>query len=195
MSFDIDFSKIPAHRRQTKPVHPIELFQASAVTDGNINDLWLAQGDALREWHDHRTDKDVAVVLNTGAGKTLVGLLIAQSLVHETQRQVVYACSSIQLVEQTAEKARGYGLPVTTYHGNEFSPDGQYQRAEAPCVTTYQALFNGKTRFRSDDIAAVVFDDAHTAEHILRDHFSLSIVRSEMEEAYSQIAALFQPYH
>ena len=107
MSFDIDFSKIPAHRRQTKPVHPIGLFQASAVTDGNINDLWLAQGDALREWREHRADKDVAVVLNTGAGKTLVELFIAQSLVHETHRQVVYACSSIQLVEQTAEKARG----------------------------------------------------------------------------------------
>ena len=195
MSFDIDFSKIPAHRQQSKPVHPIELFQASAITDGNINDLWLAQGDALREWHQHRDHKDVAVVLNTGAGKTLVGLLIAQSLVHETQRQVVYACSSIQLVEQTADKARGYGLPVTTYYGSEFSTDGQYQRAEAPCVTTYQALFNGKTRFASDDISAVVFDDAHTAEHILRDQFSLNIIRSEMEEAFTQIAALFQPYH
>ena len=195
MNFDIDFSKIPTHRRQTKPVHPIDLFQTSAVTDGNINDLWLAQGDALREWHEHRNDRDVAVVLNTGAGKTLVGLLIAQSLVHETQRQVVYACSSIQLVEQTADKARGYGLPVTTYYGGEFSPDGQYQRAEAPCVTTYQALFNGKSRFASDDLSAVVFDDAHTAENILRDQFSLNIIRSEMEEAYSQITALFQPYH
>ena len=195
MSFDIDFSRIPAHRRQTRSVHPVELFQASAVTDGNVNDLWLAQGDALREWHEHRNDKDVAVVLNTGAGKTLVGLLIAQSLVYETQRQVVYACSSIQLVDQTADKAMGYGLPVTTYYGSKFSADGQYQRAEAPCVTTYQALFNGKTRFASDDISAVVFDDAHTAEHILRDQFSLNVIRSEMEEAYSQIATLFQPYH
>ena len=195
MSFDIDFSKIPAPSRQTKPIHPIELFQASAVTDGNINDLWLAQGDALREWNEHRTDQDVAVVLNTGAGKTLVGLLIAHSLVHETQRQVVYACSSIQLVEQTADQARGYGLPVTTYYGNQFSPDRRYQRAEAPCVTTYQALFNGKTRFASDDISAVIFDDAHTAEHLLRDQFSLSVTRSDMEDAYSQIVALFQPYH
>ena len=177
MSFDIDFSKIPAHSQQTKPIHPIDLFQASAVTDKSINDLWLAQGDALREWHEHRDDKDVAVVLNTGAGKTLVGLLIAQSLVHETQRQVVYACSSIQLVEQTADKARGYGLPVTTYYRNKFSLDRQYQRAEAPCVTTYQALFNGKTRFASDDISAVIFDDAHAAEHILRDQFSLNIAR------------------
>ena len=149
----------------------------------------------MREWHKHRNDKDVAVVLNTGAGKTLVGLLIAQSLVHETHRQVVYACSSIQLVQQTAEKARGYGLPVTTYYGPAFSTDGQYQRAEAPCVTTYQALFNGKTRFASDDLSAVVFDDAHTAEHILRDQFSLNVTRAEMEEAYSQIVALFQPYH
>ena len=195
MSFDFDFSKIPAHSQQTKPIDPIDIFQASAVTDGNINDLWLAQGDALREWNDHRDAKDIAVVLNTGAGKTLVGLLIAQSLVHETQRQVVYACSSIQLVEQTADKARGYGLPVTTYHSREFSPDGLYQRAEAPCVTTYQALFNGRSRFSSDDISAVIFDDAHTAEHILRDQFSLSIARSEMEEAYWQIVALFQPYH
>ena len=104
MSFDIDFAKIPANSQPPKPIHPIELFQTSAVTDGNINDLWLAQGDALREWDAYRGDKDVAVVLNTGAGKTLVGLLIAQSLVNETQRQVVYACSSIQLVEQTAEK-------------------------------------------------------------------------------------------
>lgn len=195
MSFDIDFTKIPAQNQQTNPIHPIDLFQASAVTDKSIHDLWLAQGDALREWHEHRDDKDVAVVLNTGAGKTLVGLLIAQSLVHETQRQVVYACSSIQLVEQTADKARGYGLPVTTYHGTRFSLDGQYQRAEAPCVTTYQALFNGKTRFASDDISAVIFDDAHAAEHILRDQFSLNITRRKMEETYLQIAALFQPYH
>ena len=190
-----DFSRIPSRSQQAKPIHPIDIFQAAAVTDGNINDLWLAQGDALREWNLHRGATDVAVVLNTGAGKTLVGLLIAQSLVHETQRQVVYACSSIQLVEQTAEKARGYGLPVTTYHNGTFSPDGLYQRAEAPCVTTYQALFNGRTRFASADISAVVFDDAHTAEHILRDQFSLTIKRAEMEETYERILALFDPYH
>ena len=39
-------------------------------------------------------------------------------------------------------------------------------------MTTYQALFNGWSRFRSDDIAAVIFDDAHTADQILRDQFS-----------------------
>jgi superfamily II DNA or RNA helicase len=76
--------------------------------------LWLAQGDALREWHDARSERDIAVVLNTGAGKTLVGLLIAQSLVNEKEDKVVYVCPSIQLVEQTAKKAEGYGLEDRT---------------------------------------------------------------------------------
>ena len=97
-----DFSKINVTNQQSKPIDPIEIFQGAAITDVNINDLWLGQGDALREWSAHRDKNDVAVVLNTGAGKTLVGLLIAQSLVNETRRQVVYACGSIQLVEQTA---------------------------------------------------------------------------------------------
>ena len=190
-----DFSKIDVTNQQDKPSDPIEIFQGSPVTDGNINDLWLAQGDALREWNNHRNKNDVAVVLNTGAGKTLVGLLIAQSLINETRRQVVYACGSIQLVEQTANKARGYGLPASTYYRRRFSDGELYHRAEAPCVTTYQALFNGKTRFKSDDIAAVIFDDAHTAEHILRDQFTVSVTRAEFAETYDQILALFQPYH
>ena len=190
-----DFSKLNVASRQTKPVDPIEIFQGAAITDGNINDLWLGQGDALREWHANRDKDDVAVVLNTGAGKTLVGLFIAQSLVNETRRQVVYACSSIQLVEQTATKAAGYGLPAATYYRRGFSNGDLYHRAEAPCITTYQALFNGRSRFRFDDIAAVIFDDAHTADQILRDQFSLSITRRDMTETFDQILALFQPYH
>ena len=191
----LDFSKINVTKQQTKPIDPIEIFQGAAITDGTINDLWLGQGDALREWSAHRDKNDVAIVLNTGAGKTLVGLLVAQSLVNETRRQVVYVCSSIQLVEQTANKAQGYGLPVATYYRGRFSNGELYYRAEAPCVTTYQALFNGRSRFRSDDIAAVILDDAHTADQILRAQFSLSITRNELTETFDQILALFRPYH
>ena len=134
------------------------------------------------------------MVLNTGAGKTLVGLLIALSLVNETHRQVIYSCSSKQLVEQTAEKARGYGVEVATYLGGQFVNQEAYYRATAPCVTTYHALFNGKTRFRSDDVSAVIFDDAHTADHILRDQFSLRIARSSLPDTYNELVALFSEY-
>lgn len=192
MSFD--FSGISIEQPSPAPIDPIEIFQAASVSDSNINDLWLAQGDALREWQKNRNCSDVSVVLNTGSGKTLVGLLIAQSLVNETSGKVLYACASIQLVQQTAEKARGYGLDTTTYVSGDFSTDG-YHRCVTPCVTTYQALFNGKTRFRKDDVVAVIFDDAHVAEHLLRDQFSLEISRDGMESVYSEIVALFQSYH
>lgn len=189
-----DFSKIKPRKKEALPVDPIELFQKLKVSDPGINDLWLAQGDALRKWHENRLKDDVGIVLNTGAGKTLVGLLIAQSLVNETRNKVLYACSSIQLVEQTAEKAKGYGLNVTTYFHREFSND-LYSRGEAPCITTYQALFNGRSRFFREDVSAIIFDDAHAAEHLLRDHFSLRINRNTFPGVYSELIALFKDYH
>lgn len=189
-----DFSKIKSKKKETLPVDPIELFQKLKVSDPNINDLWLAQGDALRKWHENRGRQDIGIVLNTGAGKTLVGLLVAQSLVNETREKVLYACSSIQLVEQTAEKAKGYGLDVTTYFRGEYSND-LFVRGEAPCVTTYQALFNGRSIFFREQLSAIVFDDAHAAEHLLRDHFSLRLSRSTLPGVYSEIVALFEAYH
>ena len=192
---DFDFSGSSRRSEATTLVDPVEIFRSCTVSDQNINDLWLGQGDTLREWHGSRHFEDIGVVLNTGAGKTLVGLLIAQSLVNETQRQVVYSCSSIQLVEQTAEKARGYGIDVATYHGGEFTNQDAYYRAISPCVTTYQALFNGKTRFRNDDVSAVIFDDAHTADNILRDLFTLRIGLSLLPDVYNELVALFSEYH
>ncbi len=189
-----DFSNIKPRKKESLPVDPVELFQKLKVSDPGINDLWLAQGDALRKWYDNRLKDDVGIVLNTGAGKTLVGLLIAQSLVNETRNKVLYACSSIQLVEQTAEKAKGYGLNVTTYFHREFSND-LYSRGEAPCITTYQALFNGRARFLREDVSAIIFDDAHAAEHLLRDHFSLRINRNTFPGVYSELIALFKDYH
>ena len=190
----LNLRNIRATRRVRKPTDPLQIFRGLSVADQHINDLWLAQGDALREWHECRRLSDIGVVLNTGAGKTLVGLLIAQSLVNETRGRVLYACNSIQLVEQTEEKATGYGLDVTTYIRREFS-NSKFHRGEAAWVTTYQALFNGKTRFPREEPTAVVFDDAHTAEHLLRDHFSLQITRELFPGLYSQIVTLFQPYH
>src|SRR5438552_2173325 len=100
-----DFSKLKAQTKEQRATDPIAIFQRLRVTDASINDLWLGQGDALRSWHEKRQEKDIAISLNTGAGKTLVGLLVGQSLVNEMRSLVLYACSSIQLVRQTEKKA------------------------------------------------------------------------------------------
>ena len=59
-----------------------------------------------------RKREDVLITLNTGAGKTIVGLLIAQSLVNEALDNVVYVCSTIDLVLQTAKEAKRIGLTI-----------------------------------------------------------------------------------
>lgn len=189
-----NFEKLKTKKKEAILVNPVEIFQKLQVSDKNINDLWLAQGDALRTWHKCRESSDIGIVLNTGAGKTLVGLLIAQSLVNETTERVVYACSSKQLVEQTAEKAKGYGLNVTTYFEGKFNND-LFRMGQAPCITTYQAIFNGKSIFPREDIVAAVFDDAHTAEHLLRDQFSLHIDTNTFPALYSTLVELFRGYH
>src|SRR5215213_8309242 len=96
----VDFGSIVASTKTPRHVNPVDLYYSLRVSDSDINDLWRGQGKALDEWHDNRNTTDVALVLNTGAGKTLIGLLIAQSLVNETMGAVFYVCSSIQLVEQ-----------------------------------------------------------------------------------------------
>ena len=190
----INFGKLAPPKTPKRPTDPLEIFRGLRVTDRAINDLWLAQGDALRTWDKERHVKDTAIVLNTGAGKTLVGLLAAQSLVNETNGHVAYACSSIQLIEQTSAKAAGYGLEVTTYFKNTFD-NSLYQQGLAPCITTYQALFNGKSKFVRENLTAIIFDDAHAAEHLIRDHFTLRITRSAFPKLFVQISELYRSYH
>lgn len=174
---------------------PIELFNHEIkLNSPSINDLWFGQGDALRKWHEKRDYRDIAIVLNTGAGKTLVGLLAAQSLVNETKGRVIYVCSSIQLAHQTAQKAEQYGFgELTTYVQGDFSND-RYNRCVGPCITTYQALFNGRSIFERQPIDAIIFDDAHTAEHLIRDQFTLNIRKARFPGLFSEVSELFVDY-
>lgn len=192
----LDLSKIKAKKRETLSVDPVEIFRKNSarMSESGVNDLWAGQIDALREWHAKRSESDICLVLNTGAGKTLIGGLVSQSLVNETRAKVVYACGSIQLVEQTREKFESYGLKPTTYVGGEFSNDN-FDQCQAVCITTYQALFNGRSRFFNEDIEAVIFDDAHTAEGMIKNHFSLEIRRQHSQELYDAICAVFHPYY
>lgn len=90
----VDLSKIKAKKRESMPIDPYEIFRKNSarMSESGVNDLWAGQVDALREWHANRESEDVCLVLNTGAGKTLIGALISQSLVNETRGKVLYAC-------------------------------------------------------------------------------------------------------
>src|SRR4051794_5153832 len=106
----VDFSKfrgLSARGSDTvRPLDPEAIFRRAPKGTSSFPDLWRGQTDALRQWHTTlRNESDVLIALNTGAGKTVVGNLIAQSLVNEGLHHVVYACGTIDLVHQTEKEA------------------------------------------------------------------------------------------
>jgi hypothetical protein len=179
------FAKTAAHR--PGPVDPVSLFRGLRIRSGSaIKEMWAPQADALREWNAQREKSDVVFQLNTGAGKTLIGVVAAQSLVNETRGQVVYACVTRQLAEQTRAKAAELGVATALYlgSGTGWTDEDVYRSARGPVLTTYAAVFNGRSIFRHDDLAAAVFDDAHTAHDEVRQAFTLTVDRTKRSALY-----------
>lgn len=162
-----------------RPTEPPEVFKRLNLRRSGIENLWDTQGEALREWNERRTVSDIVVEMSTGGGKTLVGLIVAQSLGHELDRGVVYLCPTRQLVSQVADRARAVGVPVATYYGGGSGWTNQdvFTATSGPCITTYAAVFNGRSIFRKNsmDVGALILDDAHVAEQAIRSQFTLSL--------------------
>jgi hypothetical protein len=174
-----------------KPTDPLDVFNKLTLR-GSIENIWEPQAEALREWSKARSDPDVVIQMNTGGGKTLVGLLVAQALLNELNRRVLYVVPNNQLVEQTLKKASEIGLqPAARYKGNWRGQEA-FQAAETFCVTNYAAVFTGHSTFRHKDVAGLVFDDAHVAEGTIRDQFTIKIPADS--ELFKSILALYRPH-
>src|SRR5437667_12166710 len=106
----MDLSKLPIKPiKRSAVTNPREIFR-SLTLRGTIQNIWEPQAEALAVWDKNRTASDTVIQMNTGGGKTLVGLLVAQSLVNETKGKVLYVCPTNQLVEQVESKAEECNL-------------------------------------------------------------------------------------
>ena len=193
----VDINKLRRSKAQTAPIDPIQIFKRLPKPP-HINDLWESQSNALTKWDGRRSEKDLVIKLNTGGGKTLVGLLIAQSLLNELKLPVIYLCANKQLVAQTLQKANEVGIAVRDYvSGPDFPAD--FLNASCILVGSYQALFNGLSKFgvlgsgkEPVQVGGIICDDAHTAFSTLRDVFSISVKRDDMEELYAELSTTFR---
>ena len=190
----MDFSQLGRSRKKAVPTDPIRIFESLPSLVDTPNDLWRGQDKALSDWQDVRDRHDVLISLNTGAGKTIVGLLIAQSLVNDGTENVLYVCSTIDLVLQTAREADRIGIDYTIRIRGDFSND-LFETGKAFCITTYAALFNGYSIFAARFFPhAIIFDDAHVAEGLLRGAFTLRITQWDHKELFADISELFRPH-
>ena len=190
MTFDPSKISLRTTRR-SKETDPEKIFE-SLTLRGTVENLWSPQATALRDWHRQRGAADVVIEMNTGGGKTLVGLLVAQSLVNETGKCVLYVCPTNQLVEQATSKAHECGIEVATYMIGRWEAREVTEDSRGPCLTNYAAVFNGKSIFERFDLGGIVFDDAHAAGNIIRSNFSLTF--DSGTTLFKEIVQRLRPY-
>lgn len=189
----VDFRKRLGKGGGAKPVDPIELYDGLDRTSdkGPLRPPQLA---VLKEWHaQRRNQKDTILKLHTGAGKTLLGLLILQSKLNEGKGPALYLCPNIFLIDQTCDDAKRFGLKVVTQDEDGELP-AEFFESKAILVTTVQKLFNGLTKFklgaRSISVASIVLDDAHACIDSIRDACTLKL--SYQHGAYPELRNLFE---
>lgn len=161
---DFDFSTISAGADLNTIQEPGALFDALPRKQPGLGYLRQVQATVLERWSPRRDETDLVIKMNTGTGKTVVGLLILQVSLHDGAGPALYLAPTPQLAERAAEEGRRLGLAIVTDPGN-----GKFSAGEAICVTTLQVMFNGKTRFGLADggsplpVGTIVIDDAHSA--------------------------------
>lgn len=74
----IDFGKLArdAAGSVSTLVHPRDLFSALPAKASGYDYLRGPQDQVLAQWHDRRATRDLVIKMNTGGGKTIVGLLM-----------------------------------------------------------------------------------------------------------------------
>lgn len=151
--------------------------------------LWAHQADLLRSYTQHVGAPDLALELPTGAGKTLVGMLVADWRRRRGER-VVYVCPTVQLARQAAADARRAGIPVVDLTGRhrDWSQGDKmaYDRCDAVAVATYKAIFNSSPKLA--DAHLLVFDDAHAAANEVLNAWTVTIRPGEA--AFARILLL-----
>ena len=171
---------LPVPPRRVEPPQTAEaLYDTLVVRDPAVDHLWAHQADSLRVYdREHRDASDVALEFPTGAGKTLVGLLLADWRRQFFRQRVAYVCPTNQLARQTATKAIGYGFKISLLiesHDDWRTEDqNAFARGDAIAITNYHHVFNRWSRVAAD---CYVFDDAHSAEPAVAQPWSVQARR------------------
>ena len=194
-----DFKRLRAEQSSPRSAYPRDIFNR-LVKPAHMRDLLPGQIEVLDNWYKSRDQKDNILKQNTGGGKTLVGILIAQSTMIEKGGRVLYLCPNKQLVDQTIKSAAEVGIAAEPYiAGQKLSP--RFLSGEAMMVASYAALFHGKSRFgvlrdpSYISVSALILDDAHVELASLRDAFTVCIRgdQEQTKDSYERLAAMLMP--
>lgn len=185
------FASIGAADPAISILDPKRLFRAlPKVKDSKFKFPHDIQSEVWDAWFLRRDEPDLVLKMNTGSGKTVVGLVIARSSLNEGKGPAVYLVPNTQLQEQVCITATELGIAWT-----DDPADPLFQQSEAVLVIPIHTLYNGKTRFGLEGgrnpltVGTVVVDDAHACIPIIESQFSTRV--SKDTNAYKTLLARF----
>lgn len=176
--------------RSSVPDTPEALYDRLRGTDSQVQNIWSHQADVLRIYHEkHVQTADIALELPTGAGKTLVGLLIAEWRRLKLKQRVVYVCPNNLLARQVVDRASGYGIDVVNLTGShrywDSAHETAYRTGASIAVANYHSLFSNPSYV--DDAQTLVLDDAHAGEGPVAGHWTLVANRFQQRDLFFAI--------
>ncbi|MDR0918091.1 MAG: DEAD/DEAH box helicase family protein, partial [Oscillospiraceae bacterium] len=179
----LDLSELS--RNETKnPINPEDIF--SLLPKKHFPYTRSVQTDVWRKWFDKRNQKNSIIKMNTGSGKTIVGLIILQSCLYDEVGPAVYVVPDKYLVEQVCAEADKLGIKVTTDIN-----DPDYISRKSIFVTTVHKIVNGRSVFlkSANKIGSILLDDVHACLDKIHNQFSIKI--SSSHNLYTEMINLF----
>lgn len=175
--------------KKSAPIEPREIFMALPQKEKGYEYPRDVQSQVWKKWFDTRNDKNCIIKMNTGSGKTVVGLMILQSCLNEGKGPAVYVVPDNYLAVQVCEEAKRIGILAVTD-----KDDYSYTENRAILVTTIYALVNGHSVFgmrptNNYPIGSILLDDVHACMEKITTQFSIKIPSQHC--LYSELIALF----
>lgn len=170
-------------------IEPREIFMALPKKDKRYEYPRDVQSEVWKKWFNVRDEKNCIIKMNTGSGKTVVGLMILQSCLNEGKGPAVYVVPDNYLVTQVCKEAEELGIQAVTN-----KDDYLYTENKAILVTSIYSLVNGRSVFgmrqgNNYPIGCILMDDVHTCLDTIVTQFSIRI--SSNHELYKEIIDLF----
>ena len=168
-------------------LEPREIFMALSKRVKGYEYPRDVQSEVWKKWFDIRDNKNCVIKMNTGSGKTVVGLIILQSCLNEEKGPAIYLVPNKYLINQVCGEAKKLGIQVVTD-----KDDYKYTNKEAILVATIHTVINGRTAFginKNYPIGSVLIDDVHACLDTIVEQFSVQIPFNH--KVYTEIIQLF----